>query len=104
MVSAQKVGGTGGDTYELRTGQLTAEQTTAVENRIAQQFGISADQISGNQVSEAWGSQVTDRALLGLVIFIALVMVYLILRFEWRMAVAAGASRLTHQLQNAGNY
>ncbi|WP_410814200.1 protein translocase subunit SecF [Micromonospora sp. 067-2] len=104
VVSAQKVGGTGGDTYELRTGQLSAEQTTAVENRIAQGFGINADQISGNQVSEAWGSQVTDRALLGLVIFIALVMVYLILRFEWRMAVAAVASLFTNLLLTAGIY
>ncbi|MEV4824970.1 protein translocase subunit SecF [Micromonospora sp. NPDC049274] len=104
VATAQKVGGTGGDSYEFRTGQLSAEQTTAVKADIAKRFGIDAGQISGNQVSEAWGSQVTSRALLGLVIFIALVMVYLILRFEWRMAVAAVASLFTNLILTAGIY
>ncbi|MGC4749355.1 protein translocase subunit SecF [Micromonospora sp. DT201] len=104
VATAQKVGGTGGDTYELRTPQLSVEQTTAVKGQIAEDLGINADQISGNQVSEAWGSQVTSRAVLGLVIFIALVMVYLILRFEWRMAVAAVASLFTNLILTAGIY
>ena len=34
---------------------------------MAQEFGIDADQISGSQVSAAWGSQVTQQALIGLV-------------------------------------
>ncbi|GGO23239.1 protein translocase subunit SecF [Micromonospora parathelypteridis] len=104
VVTAQKVGGTGGDTYELRTPQLDAGQTNAVKGQIAEDLGINADQISSNQVSEAWGSQVTERAVLGLVIFIALVMVYLILRFEWRMAVAAVASLFTNLILTAGIY
>ncbi|MDG4809189.1 protein translocase subunit SecF [Micromonospora sp. WMMD1120] len=104
VVTAQKVGGPGGDSYELRTGQLSAEQANAVKAQIAEDLGINADQISGNQVSEAWGSQVTERALLGLVIFVALVMVYLILRFEWRMAVAAVASLIMNLVLTAGIY
>ncbi|MGI5522015.1 protein translocase subunit SecF [Micromonospora sp. CA-259024] len=104
VATAQKVGGPGGDSYELRTGQLSAEQANAVKAQIAQDLGIDADQISGNQVSEAWGSQVTERAILGLVIFIALVMVYLILRFEWRMAVAAVASLVMNLILTAGIY
>ncbi|WP_433132198.1 protein translocase subunit SecF [Micromonospora sp. CA-240977] len=104
VATAQEVGGTGGDSYELRTAQLDVEQANAVEARIAKDFGINPDQISSNQVSEAWGAQVTDRALLGLVIFIALVMVYLILRFEWRMAVAAVASLFTNLILTAGIY
>ncbi|MFF0468161.1 protein translocase subunit SecF [Micromonospora zamorensis] len=104
VATAQKVGGTGGDTYELRTAQLDADQTTAVKAQIAEDLGIDPAQISSNQVSEAWGSQVTERAVLGLVIFIALVMVYLILRFEWRMAVAAVASLITNLILTAGIY
>ncbi|PZF87009.1 protein translocase subunit SecF [Micromonospora deserti] len=104
VVTAQKVGGTGGDFYEMRTTQLTAEQANAVKEEMAREFGIPVDQISGNQVSEAWGSQVTERALLGLIIFVALVMVYLILRFEWRMAVAAVASLVMNLILTAGIY
>ncbi|MCW3819705.1 protein translocase subunit SecF [Micromonospora sp. DR5-3] len=104
VVTAQKVGSTSGEYYELRTAQLSAEQANAVKTEMAQEFGINADQISGSQVSEAWGSQVTSRALLGLLIFIAVVAVYLILRFEWRMAVAAIASLLTNLVLTAGIY
>ncbi|MET7968048.1 protein translocase subunit SecF [Micromonospora sp. NPDC005305] len=104
VVTAQKVGGTSGEYYELRTGQLTAEQANQVKTEMAQSFGIKADQISGSQVSEAWGSQVTSRALLGLVIFVAVVAIYLILRFEWRMAAAAIASLFTNLMLTAGIY
>ncbi|MEU7999286.1 protein translocase subunit SecF [Micromonospora sp. NPDC049060] len=104
VVTTQKVGGTGGDFYEVRTSQLDTEQSNAVKDEIAREFGIDAAAISGNQVSEAWGSQVTSRALLGLVIFIAVVMVYLILRFEWRMAVAAVASLIMNLVLTAGIY
>ncbi|MGC4893557.1 protein translocase subunit SecF [Micromonospora sp. DT31] len=104
VVSAQKVGGTSGEFYEMRTGQLSAEQANAAKTSMAQEFGIPADQISGNQVSEAWGDQVTSRALLGLVIFVAVVSVYLVLRFEWRMAVAAIVSLLTNLVLTAGIY
>ncbi|RGC65944.1 preprotein translocase subunit SecF [Micromonospora sp. MW-13] len=104
VVTAQKVGGTGGDYYEMRTSQLNAEQANAAKAEMARAFGIQPDQISGNQVSEAWGSQVTSRAMLGLVIFVALVMVYLILRFEWRMAVAAVSSLFMNLILTAGIY
>ncbi|WP_433538229.1 protein translocase subunit SecF [Micromonospora sp. CA-249363] len=104
VATAQKVGGPGGDSYELRTAQLSAEQTNAVKTKIAEDLNIDPSQISGNQVSEAWGSQVTERAVLGLVIFIALVMVYLILRFEWRMAVAAVSSLFMNLILTAGIY
>ncbi|MEU2615969.1 protein translocase subunit SecF [Micromonospora sp. NPDC007271] len=104
VVTAQKVGSTSGEYYEMRTPQLSAEQANAVKTEMAQEFGINADQISGSQVSEAWGSQVTQRALLGLLIFLAVVAIYLIVRFEWRMSVAAIASLLTNLLLTAGIY
>ncbi|NES13441.1 MULTISPECIES: protein translocase subunit SecF [Micromonospora] len=104
VVTAQKVGSTSGQYYELRTTQLSADQANAVKTRMAQEFGIQPDQISGSQVSEAWGSQVTSRALLGLLIFIAVVAIYLVLRFEWRMAVASIASLLTNLVLTAGIY
>ncbi|MBM0260958.1 protein translocase subunit SecF, partial [Micromonospora sp. 4G55] len=104
VVTAQKVGSTSGEYYELRTSQLSPAQATEVKAEMARDFGINADQISGNQVSEAWGEQVTSRALLGLIIFVAVVAIYLILRFEWRMAVAAIVSLFTNLFLTAGIY
>lgn len=104
LVTAQKVGSTSGEYYELRTSQLSPAQATEVKAEMARELGINADQISGNQVSEAWGSQVTSRALLGLIIFVLVVAVYLILRFEWRMAVAAIVSLFMNLILTAGIY
>ncbi|MCM0679035.1 protein translocase subunit SecF, partial [Micromonospora phytophila] len=104
VVTAQKVDGAGTEFYEIRTTELSAEEANAAKVEMAGAFGLNTEQISSNQVSEAWGSQVTSRALLGLVIFVALVMVYLILRFEWRMAVAAVASLVMNLILTAGIY
>lgn len=104
VVTAQKVGGTGDDFYEMRTSQLSAEQANAVKAAVAQEFGLPVSDVGGSQVSQAWGSQVTERAVLGLVIFLVLVMVYLVLRFEWRMAVGAVSSLLMNLVLTAGIY
>ncbi|MFD0821867.1 protein translocase subunit SecF, partial [Micromonospora zhanjiangensis] len=104
VVSTQRIGGPGGNYYESRTTELTPAQSTAVQNELAEKFGLKPDQITANRVSAAWGSQVTERALLGLVIFVALVMVYLVVRFEWRMAVAAVSSLLLNLTLTAGVY
>ncbi|MEV0154515.1 protein translocase subunit SecF [Micromonospora sp. NPDC050686] len=104
VVTAQKIGSTSGDSYEFRTAQLTPTQAVDVKNELARDFGLDAGQISGNQVSKAWGDQVTSRALLGLVIFVAVVALYLVVRFEWRMAAAAIVSLFMNLILTAGIY
>jgi preprotein translocase subunit SecF len=104
VVSTQRIGGPGGNYYETRTTELDPEQSRQVQTLVGQKFGIAADDVSANRVSAAWGSQVTERALLGLLVFVALVMVYLIVRFEWRMAVAAVSSLLLNLTLTAGVY
>ncbi|GIJ79653.1 preprotein translocase subunit SecF [Micromonospora phaseoli] len=104
VVTTQQVGGGGGEFYELRTTQLDAEQAEAVRLELGQVFGIDPAEIASNRVSEAWGSQVTNRALLGLLVFLALVTVYLVLRFEWQMAAAAIFSLVSNLALTAGIY
>jgi preprotein translocase subunit SecF len=60
--------------------------------------------VSDDQVSPAWGGQVTKQAVIGLVIFLILVMAYLVVRFEWRMAAAAVSSLLLDLILTAGVY
>ncbi|WP_213454301.1 protein translocase subunit SecF [Rhizomonospora bruguierae] len=104
VVSAQTVGRGDSATYLLRTGEVTQEENTTIKQGLAQRLGIAADQISDSRVSPAWGGQVTRQALLGLLIFLVLVSIYLILRFEWRMAAAAVSSLLLDLVVTAGVY
>ncbi|HEU4424998.1 MAG TPA: protein translocase subunit SecF [Pilimelia sp.] len=103
VVSAQELGGAN-PSYQIRTVELTTQRAAEVKTDLAQDLNIAPEQISDNRVSGAWGKQVTQRALYGLAIFIALVMLYLVLRFEWRMAVAAVASLALDLILTAGVY
>ena len=101
---AQKVGNGPDATYTVRTAALSQEESTAVKDALVADLKVPADDISDNRVSAAWGSQVTQQALLGLGIFLVLVLGYLVVRFEWRMAVAAVASLLLDLVLTAGVY
>jgi preprotein translocase subunit SecF len=83
---------------------LTQEQADAVKAAIVTDTGIADANISDNRVSAAWGAQVTQQAVLGLGIFLVLVLGYLVVRFEWRMAVAAVSSLLIDLVLTAGVY
>ncbi|MCY1142245.1 protein translocase subunit SecF [Actinoplanes sp. Pm04-4] len=103
--AAQRVGTTGGTpTYTVRASALTAQQAEQAKATLVEDLGVAPEDVSDDQVSAAWGGQVTRQALLGLVIFLVLVMVYLVVRFEWRMAVAALSSLLLDLIVTAGVY
>lgn len=91
VVTSLRLGG-GTPSYTIRTTPVTNEQANQVKTELMGKFGLSEDAISTSVVSGAWGGQVTQKALVSLAIFLALVTVFLIIRFEWRMAVAALAS------------
>jgi preprotein translocase subunit SecF len=104
VVSSQDYGSGANGTYLIRTTQLSEDDSAAVKQALMSEFKLTDQQISGNRVSPAWGKTVTQQALLGLVIFLVLVMIYLVLRFEWRMAVAAVSSLLLDLVLTAGVY
>ena len=102
--AAQKVGAGAGETYTVRASALTAEQAERAKAALVSDLGVQANEVSDDQVSAAWGGQVTRQAILGLIVFLVLVMAYLIVRFEWRMAVAAVSSLLLDLIVTAGVY
>jgi preprotein translocase subunit SecF len=102
--AAQKVGQGDGESYTVRASALTAPQAERAKASIVEELGVPAEQVSDDQVSPAWGGQVTKQAVIGLVIFLILVMAYLVVRFEWRMAAAAVSSLLLDLILTAGVY
>lgn len=104
IASAQKVGGTGKKSYLFKVGTMTSEQSDKVKAGLATAFKLDPQDISDSQVSAAWGKGVTQRALLALLVFLAVVLLYLVLRFEWRMAVAAVSALLLDLMFTAAVY
>jgi preprotein translocase subunit SecF len=103
VVSTQEVRGTE-HSFLVRTAGLSEDQSTRVKLTVAQKTGIPAGEISDNRVSPSWGSQITNKALLGLAVFLVLVTAYLAFRYEWKMAVGAMAALLHDLLITAGVY
>ncbi|GAA0424204.1 protein-export membrane protein SecF [Actinoplanes capillaceus] len=102
--AAQQVGDGADANYKIRTSELSATEMAEAKTALAEDLGIEATAISDQQVSSAWGGAVIDKAMLGLVIFLVLVSAYLVVRFEWRMAVAALTSLLFDLIFTAGVY
>jgi preprotein translocase subunit SecF len=85
----QKVGSGGSATWQVETGKLNYAQGNTVQADLAKQLGVPQSEVSVNFVGASWGSQISQKALQALIAFLIVIVIYLSIAFEWRMAVAA---------------
>ena len=71
---------------------------------IATHFGLQDSDVTSQSVGSTWGSQITKKAIYGLIFFLIAVIIYLSFRFEWKMAMAAIVALLHDLLITAGIY
>jgi preprotein translocase subunit SecF len=77
---------------ELGSGGLriqVAGVDTAKSDQIKADLAKNMEIKSTDLVGPSWGEQISKKAWTGLIIFMVLVVIYLAIAFEWRMAVAA---------------
>jgi len=82
----QKVGT---DKVRVQTGSLSVLQSNAVQDALASKFGITTEVIDTQIVGPSWGKEITRKALYGLFAFLIVVLLYLAMAFEPKMAAAA---------------
>ena len=75
-----------------------------VQDALAKKVGIKPDDVNVQSVGSTWGSQITKKAVYGLVIFLIAVIIYLSFRFEWKMALAAIIALIHDLVITAGIY
>ena len=63
-----------------------------------------AGQVSITDVGPTWGSQITEKAIMAVLVFFIVVVVYISFRFEWKMAIAALIAVIHDLLVTAGIY
>jgi len=88
----------------IQVGDQTTEKRETVVQDLAARAGVENDDVSVNSVSSSWGRSITEKAVRALLIFLALISVYLAWRFEWRMAVAAIIAVLHDVVISVGIY
>jgi preprotein translocase subunit SecF len=75
--------------WQVQTHKLSAAQRDSVERAFERAFHVSQAEISTTFVSGTWGSQITQKAVEALIAFLIVIVIYLSIAFEWKMAVAA---------------
>lgn len=110
-VSVQTVGSGSSSSVEIRSEALDAGQVNTLQNALYDTFqpkdsngNASKSAISVADVSETWGGQITKKALIALVVFLVIVSIYIAIRFERDMAIAAIVSLFFDMIVTAGVY
>ena len=105
------VGSGASETVQIRSETLTNEQTEALRTALFDAFHPkgsdgqpSKQAISDSAVSASWGGQITQKALIALVVFLVLAAIYITVRYERYMAMAALATLVFDLVTTAGVY
>lgn len=82
----QKLGNGG---LRIQVSELDTQQADKVKTELSESLRVDSEKINAELVGPSWGEQIANKAWTGLGIFMILVVIYLAIAFEWRMAVAA---------------
>ncbi|MGJ6124815.1 protein translocase subunit SecF [Mycolicibacterium sp. Y3] len=86
------------DTEKLRVALFDAFEPKGSDGKPSKQA------ISDSAVSSTWGGQITKKALIALVVFLVIVSIYITVRYERYMAIAALAAMFFDIIVTAGVY
>ena len=75
--------------WQVQTTQLSTTKSIEIQKAIAHKFDLNVGNLSIQTVGSSWGSQVSQKALEALIAFLIVIVIYLSIAFEWRMAAAA---------------
>ncbi|ETK30453.1 protein translocase subunit SecF [Microbispora sp. ATCC PTA-5024] len=94
----------GQNSWRVTTESLDGAEVTKVQQAVAERFGMPEKEVSSQVIGATWGGEVSQKAWIGLAVFMVAIMLYLSVAFEWRMALAAIVALLHDLVITAGIY
>ena len=98
----------GNDTVRIQSEKLgngTAATTDKVSTALAKEFHVKRDAVTTSFIGPSWGSQVTHKAIIALIVFLLLVSIVLAAYFRtWKMSLAALVALLHDLIFTVGIY
>jgi preprotein translocase subunit SecF len=98
-------------TVQIRSETLSSATTDKLKTALFDEFApkgsdgkASKNVISDSAVSSTWGGQITQKALIALVVFLVIVAIYITVRYERYMAAAALVAMFFDIIVTAGVY
>jgi len=86
----------------------SASQQASVKGAVSQALAriahITTGAVSITDVGPTWGSQISQKAIIAVLVFFVVVVAYISFRFEWKMAIAALVAVIHDLLVTAGVY
>ncbi|WP_030787168.1 protein translocase subunit SecF [Streptomyces sp. NRRL S-920] len=79
----------GDDAMRIQIAGVDIDKSDRIKAALAKDLDVKAADINADLVGPSWGEQIANKAWQGLAIFMVLVVIYLAIAFEWRMALAA---------------
>ena len=92
------------DKYRIQTEALTETERNNVAAKLAKSLNVKEDVVGVQFVGPSWGSEITKKAVTGLLIFLVLVVIFLTIYFEFKMAMAALVALVHDVLLTIGVY
>ena len=86
----------------VQTEELPAAEVTRIRTELAQVAGVQLNGVSTDTIGSKWGGTVSRKAVIALLAFLVAVTIYVSLRMEFKMAVAALVALLHDLIITAG--
>ncbi len=101
--TVQEVGNGSSRSFVVTTEVIEPSVEPGIASKIEKQLNLSKP-ISFTSVSSSWGSDISKKAVQGLIVFLIAVAIYIAIRFQGRMAAAALGALLHDLVLTAGVY
>jgi preprotein translocase subunit SecF len=75
--------------WQVQTRTLTPVVQRNVEASLSKVSGVPENSINVTSIGASWGSEISHKAIEALIAFLIVIVIYLSIAFEWKMAVAA---------------
>ena len=92
------------DFVTVQVEELPPETSAQLTVEFADAAGVETSEVNFAFTSASWGGEITEKAVRALLIFLAVVAVFISIRFEWRMAVGALAAMVHDVVIVVGTY
>ncbi|MEA2557818.1 MAG: preprotein translocase subunit SecF [Actinomycetota bacterium] len=94
-----------GNEVQVRTGAFANNaETDKVAQALAKQAGIDPADVNTTSFSATWGSEISSKALKGLILVLVAIGIYIAMRFELQMAIGAMIALLHDIIITVGIY
>ena len=88
----------------VQTSSIDPEKANEIKDALAAAANVDANQVNRQEVGPSWGNEITEKSQRALVVFLVVIMLYISLRFEFKMAVPTVVALMHDVLMTVGVY